>query len=149
MILNDIERCGDCTVCCEVMGFTGKWKPFDRYNEAEEFDIVYDEWSDCNKLCSIGCSIHKSHPRICKEFLCSYITEELPDDHRPNLCGIVAYHNPEHDEVWLISTDKETPPQKQYEDKKQFITDMVEDIFVSMGKRYEVSFITKKGSMRL
>ena len=39
MITPTENRCGDCTVCCEVMGYTGDWKFADRYNEAD-FEVT-------------------------------------------------------------------------------------------------------------
>ena len=74
------SKCGDCTVCCEIMGFTGLWKSADRYNEAESYGVNYGAWSTCNKLCDTGCSIQADKPKICDEFFCSYVEHDLEND---------------------------------------------------------------------
>lgn len=147
MITPDESRCGDCTVCCEIMGYTGDWKFADRYNEAEKYGVDYGAWSTCNKLCDTGCSIHEDKPRICQEFWCSYIEHDLEDHYRPKDFGFVAHKDKGH--IGIISMDKTLPPEIQYNNNKQKLDALVEEILVSEGKKMSVWLYTKQGQLRI
>lgn len=149
MIQPDEDKCGDCTVCCEIMGYTGGWKFYDRYNEAEKFGVDYGEWSTCNKLCDTGCSIHQDKPKICEKFFCSYVKYDMPKEFKPNDCGFVAHIQPHNDVVGILSTDKTMPPEILYDNNKQMIEEMIEEIEFSEGKRFEAWFHSKQGSIQL
>lgn len=147
MITPDESRCGDCTVCCEIMGYTGDWKFADRYNEAEKYGVDYGAWSTCNKLCDTGCSIHEDKPRICQEFWCSYIEHDLEDHYRPKDFGFVAHKD--KGQIGILSTDKTLPPEIQYHNNKQKLDTLVEEILVSEGKEMSVWLYTKQGELKI
>lgn len=149
MIVPTESRCGDCTVCCEIMGFTGAWKMADRYNGAEKHNIDYGAWSTCNKLCDTGCSIQYDKPRICSEFFCSYIEHDLEDHYRPNDFGFVAHVQKWDGAVGILSMDKTLPPEIQYDNNKQNLDSLIEEILVSEGRRLPVWLHTKQGTIRL
>ena len=151
MIVPTENRCGDCTVCCEIMGFTGKWAGADIYNEADKLGVVYDEWSNCNKLCSTGCSIQNKKPQICDEFFCSYVEHDLEDHYRPNNCGFVAHVQKYAGALGIIvaSMDKTLPPEIQYDNNKELLDNLVEEILISEGKKFPVWLQTKQGAYRL
>ena len=110
MIVPTENRCGDCTVCCEIMGFTGQWAGADRYNEAKKLGVEYDAWSNCNKLCSTGCSIQNKKPQICDEFFCSFIEHDLEPEYRPNDWGFVGHIQKGDGALGILSMDKTLPP---------------------------------------
>mgnify|MGYP000026253864 CR=1 FL=1 len=147
MITPDESRCGDCTVCCETMGYTGDWKFADRYNEAEKYGVDYGAWSTCNKLCDTGCSIHEDKPRICQEFWCSYIQHDLEDHYRPKDFGFVAHSD--KGQIGILSMDKTLPPEIQYHNNKQKLDALVEEILVSEGKEMSVWLYTKQGELKI
>lgn len=147
MITPDESRCGDCTVCCEIMGYTGDWKFADRYNEAEKYGVDYGAWNTCNKLCDTGCSIHEDKPRICQEFWCSYIEHDLEDHYRPKDFGFVAHKN--KGQIGILSMDKTLPPEIQYHNNKQKLDTLVEEILVSEGKEMSVWLYTKQGELKI
>ena len=149
MIVPDESRCGDCTVCCEIMGYTGGWKFADRYNEAEKYGVDYGMWSTCNKLCSTGCSIHEDKPRICDEFWCSYVQHDLEDHYRPKDFGFVAHKEPSRDEIGILSTDKTLPPEIQYNNNKQQLKALINEILIDEGKQMPVMLYTKQGTIKL
>jgi len=143
------SRCGDCTVCCEIMGYTGAWKDADRYNEAEFYGVDYGAWSTCNKLCDTGCSIQEDKPRICDEFFCSYIEHDLEDKYRPKNFGFVAHVQKWNGKVGILSMDKTLPPEIQYDNNKRKLDELVEEILVSEGRQLQVELHTKQGTLRL
>tara|TARA_A200000159_G_scaffold162485_1_gene186518 strand:- start:1949 stop:2407 length:459 start_codon:yes stop_codon:yes gene_type:complete len=151
MISPTEPRCGDCTVCCQIEGFTGPWAYTDKYNEAEKFGIKFDPFNTCNKLCDTGCSIQENKPRICSEFFCSYIEHDLDEVYYPKNSGFVAHidldMNP--DLIIIISKDMTLPPEIQYDNNKKLLDDLVEEIQVCEGRRFRVQFITKQGDMLL
>lgn len=149
MIIPDESRCGDCTVCCEIMGYTGAWKSADRYNEAEFYGIDYGAFQTCNKLCDTGCSIHEDKPRICDEFWCSYIEHDLEDHYRPKDFGFVAHIQKWDGKVGILSMDKTLPPEIQYDNNKKRLDDLIDEIMVAEGRRLRVELHTAQGTMQL
>ncbi len=143
------SKCGDCTVCCEIMGFTGLWKSADRYNEAESYGVNYGAWSTCNKLCDTGCSIQADKPRICDEFFCSYVEHDLESIYRPKDFGFVAHVQKWDGRVGILSMDKTLPPEIQYNNNKRRLDDLIEEILVSEGRRLSVDLHTKQGTIQL
>lgn len=149
MIVPTENRCGDCTVCCEIMGFTGQFKVYDRYNEAEKLGVDYGPWSTCNKLCDTGCSIQEKKPRICDEFFCSFIEHDLEPEYRPKEWGFVGHIQPADGVFGILSMDKTLPPEIQYNNNKQMIDQFIEEVEISEGKKLNVYLYTKQGEMRL
>ena len=143
------SKCGDCTVCCEIMGFTGLWKSADRYNEAESYGVNYGAWSTCNKLCDTGCSIQADKPKICDEFFCSYVEHDLESIYRPKDFGFVAHVQKWDGRVGILSMDKTLPPEIQYNNNKRRLDDLIEEILVSEGRRLSVDLHTKQGTIQL
>lgn len=149
MITPDESRCGDCTVCCEIMGYTGDWKFADRYNEAKKYGVDYGAFQTCNKLCDTGCSIHEDKPQICDEFWCSYIEHDLEDHYRPKDFGFVANIQPWNGVLGILSMDKTLPPEIQYHNNKQKLDTLIEEILVSEGKKMSVWLYTKQGELKI
>tara|TARA_B100000497_G_C7654950_1_gene394194 strand:+ start:263 stop:709 length:447 start_codon:yes stop_codon:yes gene_type:complete len=141
------SKCGDCTVCCEVMGYTGQWKFADRYNEAEKYGVDYGAFQTCNKLCDTGCSIQADKPRICDEFFCHYIKLDLEDGFRPDRFKFVSHVY--DGSVTIISTDKTLPPDIQYNNNQERLNDLIDDVLIYEGKRMPVYLYTKQGIMRV
>ena len=146
-------RCGDCTVCCETLGFTGKWKITDIYDEAEKFDIDFGAWSTCNKLCETGCSIQENKPRVCEEFFCHFIEFNLEDKFRPKESGFVAFSDgTAHSDgtILIHSVDKTLPPDIQYNNNKQMLDELIDGIAKGLGKDYVYATLrTKQGNKRI
>jgi hypothetical protein len=149
MIVPTESKCGDCTVCCQIMGFTGNAKGADRYNEAEKYGVVFPLWTTCNKLCDTGCSIQEDKPRICSEFYCSYVKYDLEKDFFPKEFGFVAHIQPYDRAIGIISMDKTLPPEIQYNNNKEKLDMLIDDIRVNEGKMMVVWLHTAQGSMRL
>jgi len=147
MISPTESRCGDCTVCCEIMGYTGEWSFADKYKEANKYGVVYGEWSSCNKLCETGCSIQEDKPRICDEFFCHFIKHDLEDEYRPDKFGFVA--RTKKGVVDILSTDKTLPPEIQYDNNKKMLDNLIDDVSLFEGTLYEVHLFTSQGSMKL
>jgi len=149
MIVPTESRCGDCTVCCEIMGYTGLYKDFDRYKEAEKFGVDYGPWATCNKLCDTGCSIQENKPRICDEFFCSFIKHDLESEYRPKDWGFVGHIQPSDGALGILSMDKTLPPEIQYNNNKQMLNQFIDEVILSEGKKLKVWFHTKQGSIML
>ena len=149
MIQPDESRCGDCTVCCEIMGYTGEYRWADRYNEAEKYGVDYGPWTTCNKLCETGCSIHHDKPKICEKFFCSYIQHDLEEKYRPSDFGFVAHIQPADGNLGILCTDKTLPPEILYGNNKHEVDQLIEEIEIGEGKRLTVWLYAKQGALRL
>jgi len=149
MISPTEPRCGDCTMCCQTVGFTGDWKITDIYNEAEAFDIDFGPWSTCNKLCDTGCSIQSNKPKVCTEFYCQYIELNLSEKHFPKNTGFVTVKD-DQGHIFIHSVDKTLPPDIQYNNNKQLINDMLDEISSELKQDYLYATLrTKQGNKRI
>jgi hypothetical protein len=131
------------------MGFTGQWAGADRYNEAKKLGVEYDAWSNCNKLCSTGCSIQNKKPQICDEFFCSFIEHDLEPEYRPKDWGFVGHIQKGDGALGILSMDKTLPPDIQYNNNKQMLDQFIEEVMVSEGKKLVVYLHTKQGVIRI
>ena len=155
MIVPTEPRCGDCTVCCHIAGFTGDYSFTDKYNEAEKFGLQFDPMQTCNKLCDTGCSIQENKPRICSEFFCEYVKQDLDDQYYPKDCGFMAtvnVHDENYPDAWpypdtitILSMDKTLPPEIQYNNNKQLLDNLIEEIEISIGRKLPVELETNQG----
>jgi len=92
------RSCGDCTLCCKLMGIAELRKP-------------RGVWCTHCKP-DRGCLIYDSRPGECRDFNCGYLTiSDLGEEWRPNKCRIVlnlklegnriaAFVDPQRPDVW-------------------------------------------------
>lgn len=92
--------CGNCTMCCKLLGFNGKLN-------GEQFKKPAGQW--CPE-CDIGkgCKVYQDRPEPCRGFVCLYvhgILEGVPLDPklRPDRCGVVL--SPTTDDNIAVSVD--------------------------------------------
>lgn len=72
------RECGDCTVCCKVLGIAELDKP------------VHTVCVNCST--GKRCDAYEARPASCRRFNCVWLTNDtLPDDLKPDRCGIVAF----------------------------------------------------------
>ncbi|MCB1748551.1 MAG: hypothetical protein H6977_11820 [Gammaproteobacteria bacterium] len=73
------RECGDCTLCCKVLGI-----------EAEGFASAQGEWCvHCDKAGG-GCRIYDTRPEECDLFSCLWLQQpELPEELKPSRCRVV------------------------------------------------------------
>ena len=75
------RACGPCTACCVVL-------------KIDVPQLRKKARVPCQHLTGSGCGIYASRPPVCREFLCGWrLFEELGDDWRPDLCGVLALRN--------------------------------------------------------
>lgn len=67
------RSCGNCTVCCTLC-------------YVPEFDK--GEGKKC-EYCGKGCTIYESRPESCRKYECAWKKGELPDNMRPDKCGVM------------------------------------------------------------
>jgi hypothetical protein len=48
----------------------------------------------CGYVCSTGCSIYKEKPGACTEFECEWLKGNVPEDLKPNECGVIFWTEP-------------------------------------------------------
>lgn len=74
-----MERtCGDCTMCCHVLGVRELAKPA----------LRWCEHCDVGK----GCKIYEARPQSCRDFSCLWLTHpEAPEAMRPLDSGVVVW----------------------------------------------------------
>jgi hypothetical protein len=71
------RSCGSCTLCC-------------RLPEIESLSKPADTW--CNHCTGEACSIYPDRPQLCRDFLCSWMTDEnLPDAWQPLTSHMLVY----------------------------------------------------------
>jgi Fe-S-cluster containining protein len=44
----------------------------------------------CKFLCETGCDVHKARPKVCEGYFCAWSQELLPEEMRPDKCGVLA-----------------------------------------------------------
>lgn len=66
--MNKINKCGPCTECCWVLKVPEKNKGL---------------WQDCPHR-NLGCEIYASRPESCREYVCLFISDDLPEEYRPD-----------------------------------------------------------------
>ncbi|HEY1876295.1 MAG TPA: hypothetical protein VGG66_02460 [Rhizomicrobium sp.] len=77
----DKRTCGPCTVCCVVLKIDTP--------ELRKMARV-----PCKHLTQSGCGIYAGRPAVCRKFLCGWrLFEELGEDWRPDLSGVLALRN--------------------------------------------------------
>lgn len=84
-----MSACGECNVCCTVMGVD---------------EISKAPGVSCHHLCNKGCSIYQFRPASCKEFECLWLQMQeretpLPKALRPDRCGVMFVPAPIEDTV--------------------------------------------------
>lgn len=72
-----MRECGECTKCCEWL-------------VGEVYGNIFGNGIACKFLGSCGCGIYKLRPNICINYYCAWAQELLPDEMRPDKCGILA-----------------------------------------------------------
>ena len=95
---DDVQRrlCGDCCLCCKLMGVKELQKP-------------PDKWCDLVQI-GRGCSIYETRPESCKKFDCLWVLGLLPEELSPRKTRAVVWVAPEpHNgqETVIIHLDKD------------------------------------------
>ncbi len=75
------RACGRCTVCCVEL-------------KIDVPQLRKKARVPCRHLTQSGCGIYEGRPPVCRQFLCGWrLFEELGDDWRPDLSGVLALRN--------------------------------------------------------
>lgn len=76
------RECGECQACCEFLTIV-------------EDEITKPAFEKCQHQCAAGCAIHNhpGQPKLCREFRCAWKKGELPEDMRPDKCGVIVSNN--------------------------------------------------------
>lgn len=69
--------CGDCTACCT-------WLVGDAYGHP------FGCGQSCKFLESNGCGVYKVRPETCRDYQCAWSQNILPEEMRPDKCGILV-----------------------------------------------------------
>jgi hypothetical protein len=73
------RQCGGCRMCCHVDDIPG----------------VKKAWEACRHFCEAGCDLYGNQPPICAKFECWWKANLVPDELRPDRCGlVVSLHGP-------------------------------------------------------
>lgn len=68
-----MNKCGSCTLCCLLTHIPQFDKPV--------FELC--------EYCGTGCNIYMIRPQACREFLCVWASEGLPERLRPDKCNVM------------------------------------------------------------
>ena len=88
-----MRACEDCSECCRLLAI-----------QMEGYYTPQGHW--CKYCTEPGCSIYNtSIPKSCKDYFCGWIqNENIPDEYKPNLSGIVLEvldNNPNTTKFWI------------------------------------------------
>lgn len=72
-----MRPCEDCTACCTWLG-------------GSAYGYEFGSGKSCKFLCQTGCSVHKARPKVCESYFCAWAQELLPEEMRPDRCGVLA-----------------------------------------------------------
>lgn len=92
------RTCGDCTLCCKVMGITELKKPAGTWCE------------HCAP--GVGCKIYKDRPSSCAGFECLWLQGSpatVPDELKPNRCKAVIVPMKEPFQGFVVHADPGYP----------------------------------------
>ena len=75
------KQCGDCSLCCKVLGIPELQKP-------------KDSWCP-NFTAGIGCRIYDERPPSCRSFSCRWLTDlAMGPEWKPSICKMVVDSRP-------------------------------------------------------
>ena len=75
------RECGDCSLCCKVMGIPELKKP-------------KDEWCP-NFAAGVGCRIYPDRPPSCHNFVCQWLSDpSMGPEWKPSTCKMVVDSKP-------------------------------------------------------
>lgn len=84
----DARSCGECTLCCKLMGVPELKKPSAKW------------CPDCDQ--GKGCTVYDTRPPSCRNFQCFWLMDEnFPDDLRPDHIGALMAFNDTKDSMVL------------------------------------------------
>lgn len=91
-----MRSCGECTACCTWL-------------KGSAYGYEFGGGKSCKFLCESGCDVHKARPKVCEGYFCAWAQELLPEEMRPDKCGIIAsVENSENGQyLKLTATKKE------------------------------------------
>jgi hypothetical protein len=76
---NAARECGECTLCCKLMGVGELKKPAGTW---------------CTH-CTGGCSIYETRPQECRDFVCAWLESHALDERwKPSRCKFVVFAEP-------------------------------------------------------
>ena len=89
-----VKPCGGCTLCCKVIPVGELGLPaFTRCQHERSFPMAGPA----------GCAIYATRPSSCRVWSCQWALDGLPDDLRPDRCGVVI--DPQPDIIRLVDDD--------------------------------------------
>ena len=90
-----MRPCGDCTACCTWLKGTA-------------YGYEFGGGKSCKFLCETGCSVHRARPKVCEGYFCAWSQELLPEEMRPDKCGVLASveNNKNQQYLKLLPIDK-------------------------------------------
>jgi len=72
-----MRPCGDCTACCTWL-------------KGSAHGYKFGGGKSCKFLCETGCGVHKARPEVCRNYQCAWSQYLLPEEMRPDKCGVLA-----------------------------------------------------------
>jgi hypothetical protein len=72
-----MRPCGDCTACCSWL-------------VANIYGWEIGGGKSCRFLECNGCGVHKARAKVCEGYFCAWAQELLPEELRPDKCGVIA-----------------------------------------------------------
>ena len=80
-MIEAVRQCGDCSLCCKVLGIPELHKP-------------KDSWCP-NFTAGIGCRIYTERPPSCRSFVCRWLSDPaMGPEWKPSACKMVVDSKP-------------------------------------------------------
>lgn len=71
-----MRPCDECNECCKVL-----------YGSA--FGYEFGQGTPCKFLGTCGCKVYRARPEFCRTYYCAWAQELLPEEMRPDKCGVL------------------------------------------------------------
>lgn len=87
------NSCGNCNMCCKITCVPELKKPVNAW---------------CS-FCTIGkgCEVYERRPPTCRNYICLWLSDSLPDNLRPDKCKVIF--EPFTDGIYLALCDESRP----------------------------------------
>jgi hypothetical protein len=86
-----MRPCGECTACCTWL-------------KGSAYGYEFGNGKSCKFLCEQNCSVYTKRPKVCEQYFCAWAQELLPEEMRPDRCGVIASVEKNENEQYLKLT---------------------------------------------
>jgi Fe-S-cluster containining protein len=121
-----MRSCGECTKCCELL-------------QGNAYGHEFGCGNSCKFLGTSGCKIYKIRPECCRNYYCAWAQELLPEEMRPDKCGVlVSVENGEKGQYLRVINENEEINSQVFNYLKQWSIFMNAPVIYKKDNSWEV-----------